>query len=321
MPRMAGTVSPTRIAAEGWQHCALTFDDGPNEVTPRILAILARERVTATYFPVAEVAARHPEVIRGFITGGHEIGNHSLRHANLSKMSKAAARADLAEANRILAGLGARPALFRPPYAGWDAGVVAAAHDVGLETVLWSLDVRDWEYRDAGMLAARVNAGAGPALVVLLHATYDWTATALPQIIAALRGHGCRFVTLSDWLAFMRGGDTAGLRPIPVAATTTLAQAPAPTPSPTPSPSPRATTPPAAAPGRAAPPRPAAARPTPAVTLRPATLAPARSNAAKTELRIQGDEAFLTLGPDADLDALADMIKDALERPRPPRPN
>jgi peptidoglycan/xylan/chitin deacetylase (PgdA/CDA1 family) len=369
VPRMAGTVSRARIAEAGWQHCALTFDDGPNEVTPRILAILEREGVTATYFPVAEAATRHPAVIRGFISGGHEIGNHSLRHANLSKMSKAAARADLAEANRQLRTLGARPALFRPPYAGWDAGVVAAAHEVGLETVLWSLDVRDWELRDAGMLAARVNAGAGPATVVLLHATYEWTATALPQIIAALRNHGCRFVTLSDWLGFMRGEDVEPARVIPIAATQTAAAPPplpavampavarietapavapveppapfvaapivdasAPMPEPpaqiaqaAPSvapPAPRPAAPRAApAPTRAPPPRPAAVRPTPAVTLRPATVAPARGNPAKTEVRIQGDDVYLSLGPDADLDAIADMIKDALEKPRAPKSN
>src|SRR5690349_7443651 len=67
VPRMAGTVSPTRIAAQGWQHCALSFDDGPNEITPRILAILEQAHVRATYFPVATVAARHPEVIRAFV--------------------------------------------------------------------------------------------------------------------------------------------------------------------------------------------------------------------------------------------------------------
>src|SRR5258708_15574433 len=70
MPRGGGTVSPARIAAEGWQHCALSFDDGPNEITPRILAILDREHVTATYFPIAATAARHPEVIRDFVASG-----------------------------------------------------------------------------------------------------------------------------------------------------------------------------------------------------------------------------------------------------------
>jgi peptidoglycan/xylan/chitin deacetylase (PgdA/CDA1 family) len=229
MPQGAGTVSPARIAADGWQHCALSFDDGPNEVTPRILALLDREQVVATYFPVAATAARHPEVIRGFVAGGHEIGNHSLRHANLAKQSTAAQRADLAEANRILAGLGTRPALFRPPYASYDARLIESARAVGLETVLWSLDVRDWEVRDAGMLAARVDAGAGPALVVLLHATYEWTERALPGIIAALRGHGCRFVTLSQWLAFMQGGPPAD-RPILVAAAPPAAAAAPPAP-------------------------------------------------------------------------------------------
>src|SRR5271156_598405 len=125
LPRAGGTVSPARIAADGWQHCALSFDDGPNEITPRILAILDREGVVATYFPIAATAARHPDVIRSFVASGHEIGNHSLAHRNLLKLSPAAQRADLAEANRILSGLGAKPVLFRPPYAAYDARLVA----------------------------------------------------------------------------------------------------------------------------------------------------------------------------------------------------
>src|SRR5260221_1217912 len=145
MPRGGGTVSPANIAGAGWQHCALSFDDGPNEVTPRILAVLSRERVIATFFPIAATAARHPEAIRAAVAAGHEIGNHSLAHGNLAKLSAAAQRADLAEANRILAGLAARPVLFRPPYAAYDARLIDNARSVGLETVLWSLDVRDWE--------------------------------------------------------------------------------------------------------------------------------------------------------------------------------
>jgi peptidoglycan/xylan/chitin deacetylase (PgdA/CDA1 family) len=298
LPHGGGTVSPARIADQGWRHCALTFDDGPNEVTPRILALLDREQVAATYFPVAATAARHPAVIRGFIAGGHEIGNHSLAHGNLAKLSPAAQRADLAEANRILRGLGAQPALFRPPYAGWDARLIESARAVGLETVLWNLDARDWEFRDAGMLAARVDAGAGPALVVLLHATYPWTERALPAIIAALRGHGCRFVTLSEWLAFMQGGR---LPPRPPVLAVAADASPAPALAPV------------ALPRRVAPPAPP--RPAPAVlALRPASLAPAGGG--KTVVRIEGDDVFLQLGPDADLDAIAAQIKEALERPR-----
>ena len=410
LPHHGGTVSPARIAREGWQHCALTFDDGPNEITPHILEILEREHVVATYFPVAATAARHPDVVRAFVADGHEIGNHSLAHHNLAKMSPAAQRADLAEANRILTGLGARPTLFRPPYAAYDARVIASARSVGLETVLWSLDVRDWEYHDAGMLAARVDAGAGPALVVLLHATYPWTEHALPEIITALRERGCRFVTLSAWIAFMRGGAPtppvveAAAQPLPAAppaveaparplavvasapteaptAAATAAQPPpppvvvaarepppaAPEPKPAPAVAPpppalfTAAPPPAppaavvatlAVPPAAPPPTPvtrpvtpsvtpavappvrptatappahppatkpaavrAAPRPVPvpvALTLHPATLTHEHG---KTELRIVGDDVYLTLGPDADLDAITAQIKDALAHP------
>jgi peptidoglycan/xylan/chitin deacetylase (PgdA/CDA1 family) len=341
LPGGGGTVNPARIAAGGWQNCALSFDDGPNEITPRILEILDREHVAATYFPIAATAARHPEVIRGFVAGGHEIGNHSLAHRNLLKLGTEAQRADLAEANRILSGLGATPVLFRPPYAAYDARLVATARGLGLQTVLWSLDVRDWEIRDAGMLAARVDAGAGPALVVLLHATYEWTERALPQIIASLRDRGCRFVTLSQWLAFMQAAPVAA----PPAAALTRVAAASPDEAPPPPPAappvqvatvapppalfaPRAAaeaapvaapateTPPAetsrpvVAPAtRAAPPRHVAV----ALTLRPARLEPGRGG--KTELRIEGDGAVLQLGADADIDALAAQLKSALEQP------
>ncbi|MBI3516077.1 MAG: polysaccharide deacetylase family protein [Proteobacteria bacterium] len=405
MPRRGGTVSPAHIAADGWQHCALSFDDGPNEVTPRILAILAREGVIATFFPIAATAARHPEAIRTAVAAGHEIGNHSLGHGNLTRRGPAAQRADLAEANRILTNLGARPVLFRPPYAAYDGRLIESARSVGLETVLWSLDVRDWEVRDAGMLAARVNAGAGPALVVLLHATYEWTERALPQIIAALRGHGCRFVTLSQWLAFMHGGAPAAAatmvaaatpsptpapsrillptaepppparrptiadapmsppdRPVAVAAATPRPLAPAPewrvVPASVPPPDdpdarpvqpapewrvvPASVPPPDDPDARPATPVPAmaaaavvepippptrpaaktarpavapsAARPAPALTLRAASVATTRDN--RTVLRIEGDNVFLQLGPNADLDAIATQLKEALGRPR-----
>jgi len=355
LPRGGGTVDPGRIAADGWQHCALSFDDGPNEITPRILEILDREGVTATYFPIAATAARHPDVIRAFVASGHEIGNHSLAHRNLLKMSPAAQRADLSEANRILSGLGAKPMLFRPPYAAYDANLVATARGVGLQTVLWSLDVRDWEYRDAGMLAARVNAGAGPALVVLLHATYEWTERALPRIIASLRDHGCRFVTLSQWLAFMQAAPTlvatvpaavvspeptaltpaaeppaqlAAAAPPPPALFETEAVTPPPAPEevaaaappmiPTPRPVVVAVLAPAPAPASSAARLATRAAPSPrlvpvVLTLRPARLEPGRGG--KTEFRIEGDGVVLQLGPDADIDDIANRLKAALERP------
>ena len=338
LPRARGTVSAQRIAEQGWQHCALSFDDGPNEITPGILAILDREHVVATYFPVAATAARHPDVIRAFVAGGHEIGNHSLAHRNLAKLSPAAQRADLVEANRILRGLGAAPVLFRPPYAAYNPGLVSIARTLGLETVLWSLDVRDWEYRDAGMLAARVQAGAGPALVVLLHATYEWTERALPRIIAALRDHGCRFVTLSQWIAFM------GAPPAPAAPTASTVMVAA-TPQPAAPASSMALPPalfaraePPAAPAHGAmavasgdapapavlvadagaPPPAAGAGPTAAtrgplaLTLKPARLALGRGG--KTTLEIDGDGAVLQLGADADIDAIADQLRAALEK-------
>ena len=198
-------VTPATLQKENWNLCALTFDDGPHRlVTPKILEVLNREKIRATYFPVAKVAAGQGEIIRDFVAAGHEIGNHSLSHSDLRVMTPEAQRFEIAEANRILRDFGANPVLFRPPYGRYTLDLLAIAREERMSPVLWTVDTRDWQVRDPDKIVQHVKTAAGTGSVLLLHSTYPSTLTALPRVIGEMRAKGCEFVTLSEWIARMR---------------------------------------------------------------------------------------------------------------------
>ncbi|MDR6771110.1 polysaccharide deacetylase family protein [Azospirillum sp. BE72] len=201
MPDSRYDVMPATLKKENWNLCALTFDDGPHRtVTRQVLDILNREGVRATYFPVGRIAERQGELIQDFVAGGHEIGNHSLTHSDLRKMDAVAARYEIAETNRILREFGANPVLFRPPYGRYSEELLTVVREERMGSVLWSVDTRDWQVRNADKIVSQIKLGGMPGNVFLMHSTYPSTAQALPRVIAELRAKGCEFVTLSEWL-------------------------------------------------------------------------------------------------------------------------
>ncbi|QCG98393.1 polysaccharide deacetylase family protein [Azospirillum sp. TSA2s] len=201
MPDSRYDVMPATLKRENWNLCALTFDDGPHRtVTRQILDILNREGVRATYFPVGRIAERQGDLIRDFVAGGHEIGNHSLTHSDLRKMDAAGARYEITETNRILREFGANPVLFRPPYGRYSDDLLTIAREEHMGSVLWSVDTRDWQVRNADKIVSQIKLGGLPGNVFLMHSTYASTAQALPRVIAELKAKGCEFVTLSEWL-------------------------------------------------------------------------------------------------------------------------
>ncbi len=189
------------LKASRWNLCSLTFDDGPHPtVTPRILDILRNEGVRATFFPIGNVAVRHPRIIRRIVQEGHEVGNHSMTHPNMRNLTTEEQRAQITETNRILADQGADPVLFRPPAGRWNNDTLKAVEQENMSPALWNVDTRDWLTRDAGKIMAQVEATGTIGSVVLMHTTYNATAEALPKAIGLLRTRGCRFVTLSEWI-------------------------------------------------------------------------------------------------------------------------
>ena len=143
---------------------ALTFDDGPSESTPRILEILARRGVAATFFPCGANVERLPAIARAAAEAGHEFGNHGYNHPLCCFRSPRFIEADIARAQQvILERTGTRPAWFRAPYGVRWFGMRRAQRRLGLRGVMWSAMGYDWKLRAAAIverLAERVSNGA-----------------------------------------------------------------------------------------------------------------------------------------------------------------
>ncbi|MCU1449625.1 MAG: oligosaccharide deacetylase [Acidimicrobiales bacterium] len=184
----------------GGAPVALTFDDGPDpDATPQVLDILADHGVTATFFVVGEVAARHPGVVRMLVDRGMGVGVHSWDHEHMAGRPRESSSEQIGRCVETLRALGADPQLFRPPYMEWDHAVIEAAMGAGLATVGGSVDAKDFECPGAGVIAARVRAGAAPGTIVGLHdggGDRSQTVAALPEIIDGFGRAGLTVVDL-----------------------------------------------------------------------------------------------------------------------------
>lgn len=178
---------------------ALTFDDGPIADTQRLLGILASAGVKATFFDVGQMAADRPDAVRAELAAGHEVGDHSWSHPQLTRLSDAQVGDQVNRTTQELAGIdGLRPTLFRPPYGAVNARVRAVLAGQGDPVILWSVDTLDWLHRNADSVYRRAVDGVRPGSIVLMHDIHPTTVDAVPRIIAELSSRGYTFVTVSE---------------------------------------------------------------------------------------------------------------------------
>ncbi|WP_329219328.1 polysaccharide deacetylase family protein [Streptomyces sp. NBC_01485] len=181
---------------------ALTFDDGPGADTARLLDILAANDAHATFFVVGQNAAAHPDLLRAMAKAGHEIGNHSWSHADLTRLGPTELREQISRTNdAVKAATGKNPTLLRPPYGAVNPAVKAAA---GLPIALWNYDTEDWKYRDSTKVADSVLNNAKPGDIVLLHDIHPTSVDAVPRILTSLKEQGYHFVTVSHLRADLK---------------------------------------------------------------------------------------------------------------------
>ncbi|MFC6015295.1 polysaccharide deacetylase family protein [Plantactinospora solaniradicis] len=157
----------------GSRYVALTFDDGPDpRYTPQALALLREYRVKATFCLVGGNARAYPQLVRAIVAEGHTLCNHSWAHdVGLGGRSTAAILTDLTRTNEAIRAAvpGARIAYFRQPGGNWTPSVVAAARSLGMTSLHWTVDPRDWTRPGAGNIVATVTGNAFPGAIVLLH--------------------------------------------------------------------------------------------------------------------------------------------------------
>ena len=182
---------------------ALTFDDGPNPYyTPQIISVLQQYNVKATFFDVGYLVEDYPNIVRQEFKAGNIVANHSWSHPMLTRLSRQALYSQLALAsNDIQAITGVRPHFFRPPYGSYNYQVTAPANSLGLSTIIWDAEARDWELPGVGAIVSRILGLARNGAIILLHDGGGFraqTVAALPYIITDLRSRGYTFVTIDQ---------------------------------------------------------------------------------------------------------------------------
>ncbi|MDI7248247.1 MAG: polysaccharide deacetylase family protein [Bacillota bacterium] len=188
---------PERRPSAG--RIALTFDDGPDATyTKKILAVLERYHVKATFFLIGSRVERYPAVVRDVAAAGHDLGNHGYSHSRLTTLSAEAVRREISRTQEaVKAAANVTPRWFRPPYGSHNDEVRRIAKEEGAATVLWTLNPDDWRNPGQAAIVERVTSGAKDGAIVLLHVR-EQTARALPALIEGLTSQGYELVRLSD---------------------------------------------------------------------------------------------------------------------------
>jgi peptidoglycan/xylan/chitin deacetylase (PgdA/CDA1 family) len=187
---------------------ALTFDDGPSESTPALLAILAKHNIPATFFMCGKNTRRCAAIARAVALAGHEIGNHTDSHPLLSFHSTESIYRELALAQEsIRKTTGTVPRLFRAPYGVRWIGLKAAQQRLNLLGVMWTVIARDWRW-PSQRVSRRLLRNASNGAIFCLHdgrvtqrgPDIRATLETVEYVVPILKERGFHFETVSQIL-------------------------------------------------------------------------------------------------------------------------
>lgn len=195
----------TRVIWEGdrnSKNIALTFDDGPNaKYTPQVLAILAKEKIHATFFLIGKNAEHLPNLVKQIHQEGHEIGNHTYSHPRLTKVSSWKIKDEVEKTRDIVKEITGQPTvLFRPPYGIFDTRTLAELAIRKFDVVLWSIDSRDWAKPGTKAIEKNILSRVRGGSIILCHDSHDQIVQVLPEIIEKLKAQGYKFVTVPEMI-------------------------------------------------------------------------------------------------------------------------
>lgn len=186
---------------------ALTFDDGPDEYfTPQILDILEKYNISATFYLIGEKVQYNKKIVKRELDDGHEIGNHTYTHINVSKNGYNKIKKEIGDTqNAIKSVTGVYPKTFRPPYRAISKDMCEIIKQQDMNIVLWSyVDARDWENPGVSSIVKSIENGIQNGCIILLHdynklrSPKSQTIEALDIIIPNLLEKGYKFVTISE---------------------------------------------------------------------------------------------------------------------------
>jgi peptidoglycan/xylan/chitin deacetylase (PgdA/CDA1 family) len=200
---------PTFFAgARGSEQIALTYDDGPNDPhTLKLLEVLSKHEVRATFFMMGRYVRQRPDVARSVALAGHVIGNHTFTHPNLIFKSAAETRRELVECRQTLQeAIGEHSNLFRPPFGGRRPMTLKIARELGMQPVMWNVSGHDWDAPPAAEIEKKIVRQIRGGDVILLHdgdhsafgADRAQTVITTENLIRRYKDEGWKFVTVPE---------------------------------------------------------------------------------------------------------------------------
>jgi peptidoglycan-N-acetylglucosamine deacetylase len=196
--------------SRGSNQLALTYDDGPNDPhTQRLLDVLARHNVHATFFLIGRYVQQRPDIVRELVKAGHVVGNHTFTHPLLIFKSARELGSELDHCAQALTdAVGTHSNLFRPPFGGRRPAALRMARRMGLEPVMWDVTGYDWNATRAESIEHKVSSQVTGGNVILLHdgghrefgADRSYTVTATDRLISRYQSEGYEFVTIPQMM-------------------------------------------------------------------------------------------------------------------------
>ncbi|MDO4552182.1 MAG: polysaccharide deacetylase family protein [Bacillota bacterium] len=196
----AGRLIPVYSVDTEEKKVAISFDAAwGNQHTGPILDILDQYGVKTTFFLVDFWAEEFPEDVKEIAARGHEIGNHSSSHPDMTQLTKEEIKAELtACGTRILELTGVQPTLFRPPFGSYNNTLIETCRECGYEVIQWSVDSLDWKDVTAEQVVERVIRSTEKGSIVLFHNNAEQVEAYLPLVLEGLQSQGFQVVPVGE---------------------------------------------------------------------------------------------------------------------------
>ena len=199
-PVSVGKSIPISYVGTEEKKVSISFDASwGNDNTQSILDTLDRYDVKTTFFLVGIWVRAYPDDVKKIAQAGHDIGNHSNTHPDLTQLSTAGIQYEMETCSADIEALtGQRPTLFRNPYGAYDNRVIGTALGMGMDCIQWDVDTLDWTNNSGDEICARIRSKIRNGSIILMHNAGGSTADSLPMIIETIRGLGYEIVPISE---------------------------------------------------------------------------------------------------------------------------
>ena len=193
---------PIYCVSSGTPKVSISFDAAwGNEDTATLLSILEKYNVKTTFFMTGGWVESYPDDVKAIAAAGHDLGNHSENHKQMSQLSAAECKEEIQKVHDKVKELtGKDMILFRPPYGDYNDTLIDTANSIGYHVIQWDVDSLDWKDYGADAIVSKVldHKHLGNGSIILMHNGAKYTKDALERVITGLQEKGYEIVPISE---------------------------------------------------------------------------------------------------------------------------